>query len=207
MLSGLTGRQPRISAVTRGGLLALGLVLGAGLTACTTVEGTNAMTDVATFEREVAIESMKGMGMLEREQKDENIPARGPLVMPKTASLPAPQSGSNAAALLPADSTDVQVSVAGLSQDEVARMRRARVIDSYTPGGRPLTQAEMQQLTAKFQGTLEVKERPLYLPPAEYYYTSVKGQDTVCLAKNGDLVPLNDPACPPELRKALTAQQ
>lgn len=202
MLSGLTGQRPRFSAVTRGGLLALGLVLSAGLSACTTVEGTNAMVDVGTFEREVAIESMKGMGMLEREGKDENLAPRGPLVMPKSASLPPPQT-STAVASLPVDSAKVTINSTGLSDAEAKRLSKARVVDGFTPGGRPLTQAEIQQLTARFQGTYQVKDRPLYLPPAEYYFTSVKGQDTVCLAKNGDLVPLNDPACPPELRKAL----
>ena len=41
MLSGLTGRRPQFKAVTRGGLLSIGLLLGLGLSACTTVEGTN----------------------------------------------------------------------------------------------------------------------------------------------------------------------
>ncbi|MGV3490657.1 MAG: hypothetical protein ACO1OG_04975 [Devosia sp.] len=198
MRSGLTGQRALF--------LALGLVLAAGLSACTTVEGTNALTDIGTFEREVAIESMKGMGMIGREQKSEDIPTRGPLVMPKTASLPPPQAASTATAQLPANSTEVQFNTAGLSEAEIARLRKVRVLDSFTPGGRPLTQAELQQLTAKFQGNLQMKDRPLYLPPAEYYYTTVKGQDMVCLAANGDLVPLNDPACPPELKKALAAQ-
>lgn len=202
MRSGLTGQRPHFSAVSRAGFLSVGLVLALGLSACTTVEGTNALSDIATFEREVAIESMQGMGMLEREQKDENLTPRGPLVMPKSASLPPPQTSTKSAAL-PEDSSKVSFNTAGLSEAEIKRLRNARVVDGYTPGGRPLTQAELAQLTAKFNGTVEVKERPLYLPPAEYFYTTVQGQDTVCLAKSGQLVPLNDPACPPEIRKAL----
>jgi hypothetical protein len=205
MRSGMTGQRPHLSAVSRAGLLSVGLVLALGLSACTTVEGTNALTDIATFEREVAIESMQGLGMLEREEKDENMTPRGPLVMPKSASLPPPQASTKSAAL-PEDSDKVSFNTAGLSEAEIKRLRNARVVDGYTPGGRPLTQAELAQLTAKFNGTVEVKERPLYLPPAEYFYTTVQGQDTVCLAKNGQLVPLNDPACPPEIRKALAGQ-
>ena len=47
--------------------------------------------------------------------------------------------------------------------------------------------------------------RPLYLPPEEYF-TTVKGQDTVCLAANGEIVPVTDKACPAEVRKALQAK-
>ena len=73
MLSGLTGRRPHFKAVTRGGLLSLGLILGLGLSACTTVEGTNALTDVGTFEREVMSETLRGVGMIDKEQKSEEI--------------------------------------------------------------------------------------------------------------------------------------
>ena len=47
----------------------LPLLLSAGLGACTTVEGTNALTDVGTFEREVATETLKGLGMVPQETK------------------------------------------------------------------------------------------------------------------------------------------
>ena len=114
MLSGLTGRRPVSGALTRGGLLAASLVLALGLGACTTTEGTNALTDIATFEREVAIETMQGMGMMEREQKNEDLSPRGPLVMPKSAALPPPQQGSRSAALLPEDSSKVRIDASGL---------------------------------------------------------------------------------------------
>ena len=207
MLSGLTGRRPVSGALTRGGLLAASLVLALGLGACTTTEGTNALTDIATFEREVAIETMQGMGMMEREQKNEDLSPRGPLVMPKSAALPPPQQGSRSAALLPEDSSKVRIDASGLSQEDISRLRNARVVDNDTLDGRPLTEEETRKLTARMTAARRASgPRPLYMPPVEYF-TTVKGQDTVCLARNGDLVPINDPSCPPEIRKALTAQQ
>lgn len=209
MLSGMTGRRPSFSAVSRAGLLVCGVVFGFGLSACTTVEGTNAMTDIGTFEREVAIESMKGMGMMDREQKDENVTPRGPLVIPKAgAALPAPEDAKDdkTAALLPEDSSSVQIDTSSLSPEDLKRLRNARVVDFHTLDGRPLTPEEQKKLTARMKADkLKAGPRALYLPPEEYY-TTVKGKDTVCLAANGDLVPLDDKACPPEVRKALLAQ-
>lgn len=207
MLSDLTGRRPAFKAVTRGGLLTVGLVLGLGLSACTTTEGTNALSDVGTFEREVLTETMKGMGMLEREEKPEVAERRGPLVLPKTnASLPAPQEGTKSASLLPEDSNRVQIDTSNISEADLKRLRNARVVDLRTLNGRPLTEVETKQLTARMTAAkLKGGPRPLYLPPEEYY-TTVKGQDMVCLAANGELVPLTDKSCPPEIRKALAAQ-
>ncbi|MBN9316914.1 MAG: hypothetical protein J0I99_14325 [Devosia sp.] len=209
MLSGKTGRRPSYSAVSRGGLLAFSLIVGAGLSACTTTEGTNALTDVGTFEREVAVETLKGMGMMDREQKDENVVPRGPLVIPKSAAvLPAPADAKadKTAELLPKDSSTVQIDTTNLSEADLKRLRNARVVDLRTIAGRPLTEAEQRQLTARMTAAkLQSGPRPLYLPPDEYF-TTVKGKDTVCLAANGDLVPLDDKACPPEIRKALLAQ-
>lgn len=206
MLSGLTGRRPTIKAVTRGGLLTVGLLLGLGLSACTTTEGTNALSDIGTFEREVLTETMKGMGVMEREEKAENPERRGPLVLPKSGALPAPQEASNAAALLPQDLTNVQIDTSNISEADLKRLRNARVVDLRTLNGRPLTDVEAKQLTARMTAAkLKGGPRPLYLPPEEYY-TTVKGQDMVCLAANGELVPLTDKSCPPEVRKALTAQ-
>ena len=206
MLSDLTGRRPTFKAVTRGGLLTVGLVLGLGLSACTTTEGTNALSDVGTFEREVLTETMKGMGMMEREEKAENTERRGPLVLPKSGALPAPQAESKTAALIPEDSTNVQIDTTNISEADLKRLRNARVVDLRTLNGRPLTDVEAKQLTARMTAAkLQGGPRPLYLPPEEYY-TTVKGQDLVCLATNGELVPLTDKSCPPEVRKALTAQ-
>ena len=208
MLHMVSGRRPALKAVSRAGLLSLALIIPAALAGCTTTEGTNAFSDVATFEREVAIDTMQGMGMMGREQKDENIQPRGPLVLPKDANLPPPVDGksSTAEALLPTDTNNAQIDARNLSDADIKRLRNARVVDLRTLNGRPLTDAEVKQLTGRFQGAqLKSGARPLYLPPEEYY-TTVKGKDTVCLAANGELVPLDDKACPPEIRKALAAQ-
>jgi hypothetical protein len=200
-----TGRRPALLAVTRGGLLSVGLLLGAGLSACTTVEGTNAMTDIGTFERDVMTETLKGMGMVDSEVKPEETNRRGPLVLPKqTAVLPTPESEDKEVALLPKDSGTVQIDTTGLTDEDMRRLRNARVVDLRTPDGRPLTAVEQKQLTARMTADI-IKNggtRPLYMPP-EKYFTTVKGQDMVCLAANGELVPLNDKACPPEIRAAL----
>ena len=207
MLSGLTGRRPHFKAVTRGAMLSIGLVVGLGLSACTTVEGTNALTDPVTFEREVMSETLRGVGMIDKETKPEETNRRGPLVLPKSgAPLPAPQDADTTADLLPADSDKVTVDTSTLSPEDLLRIKNARVVDVNSSSGRPLTQAEIQKLTAKMkQPVLNKGPRPLYFPPEEYF-TTVKGQDTVCLAPNGELVPLDDKSCPPSVRKALEAQ-
>lgn len=200
MLRELSGRRPVSQAVTRGVLLSLGLLGALSLSACTTTEGTNAFTDIGTFEREVASETLRGLGMIEREQKDEDVTPRGPLVMPKTASLPAPRERT-ASAQLPEDSDTVRIE--GVSEADMKRLRNARVLDGRTQSGRPLTEEETRRMTARMKGAaVQNGDRPLYLPPEEYY-TTVKGQDLVCLAANGELVPLTDPSCPPEIRKSL----
>jgi hypothetical protein len=47
------------------------------------------------------------------------------------------------------------------------------------------------------------QNRSIYTPPEEYFTVTANQQDLVCLAAGGDLVSVNDPACPPEIRKAL----
>lgn len=209
MQSDLTGRRPSFRAVTRGGLLTVGLILGLGVSACTTTEGTNALGDIGTFEREVLNETMQGMGVMDRKAKEESTERRGPLVLPKTnASLPAPPDAkaAKAASLLPEDSSRVQIDASNISDADLKRLRNARVVDLRTLNGRPLTEAESKQLTSRMTAAqLKGGPRPLYLPPEEYY-TTVKGQDMVCLAANGELVPLTDKSCPPEVRRALAAQ-
>lgn len=199
------GRRRAVKAVTRTGLLGLALLVLTGVSACTTIEGTNAMTDFGTFEREVMTSTLQGLGMVERQKKEEPNIRRAPLVLPKqTASLPPPATDTKTA-LLPADSTNVQIDTTGLSEADLKRLRNARVVDLRTLAGRPLTDAEARQLTARMTAAqLKAGPRPLYLPPEEYF-TVVGGKDTVCLAKNGDLVPLSDKSCPEEIRKALQA--
>jgi hypothetical protein len=205
MRSDSTGRRPAVLAVTRAGLLSAAILLGLGVSACTTTEGTSAMTDFGTFEREVMTSTLQGLGVIERQEKEESNQRRAPLVLPKeTASLPAPAGGTKTD-LLPADSNNVQIDTTGLSEDDLKRLRNARVVDLRTLSGRPLTDIEARQLTARMTAAqLKSGPRPLYLPPDEYF-TVVGGQDLVCLAKNGDLVPLTDKACPEEIRKALQA--
>ena len=86
----------------------LGLLAGAalmGLSACTTVEGTNAFTDVGTFEREVVRSTLQGVGMVPREEKDPVRVERGPLVMPPAGS--APSAPTQSVAAIPQASTAV----------------------------------------------------------------------------------------------------
>ena len=201
------GRRPAVLAVTRTGPLSAALLLGLGVSACTTTEGTNAMTDFGTFEREVMTSTLQGLGMVDRQEKEETNQRRAPLVLPKqTASLPAPATETSAA-LLPADSSNVQIDMSGLSEEDLKRLRNARVVDLRTLSGRPLTDVEARQLTARMTAAqLKSGPRPLYLPPDEYF-TVVGGKDMVCLAKNGDLVPLSDKSCPAEIRKALQADR
>src|SRR5690606_39045263 len=90
MRMGLTGK--RASAAAKLGLAALGLLAALSLSACTTVEGTNAMTDFGTFEREVMNTTARGIGLIPGDAPKEDLTqARAPLVLPKDqASLPAP---------------------------------------------------------------------------------------------------------------------
>ncbi len=180
----------------------LGVVLSF-VSACTTVEGTNAFVDAETFEREVMSETLRGLGVIERENKPEIETPRAQLVLPnQTASLPTPTEGNLSA--LPEDSDTVQIDMTNISEEDLRRLRNARVVDLRTFSGRPLTEAETRQLTARMAGERlsHNGRRPLYLPP-DRYFTTVNNVDLICLAPNGDLVPLDDPACPPEIRAAL----
>jgi len=196
----LTGRSSAIAAVTRIGLIAVAL---AALSACTTTEGTNAMGDFGTFEREVMTETLVGLGGIPREMKEEPKTPRAPLVLPKdTRSLPAPTNQTKVAQL-PEDSSKVQIDTTGMSEADIARLLNARVVDLRTIAGRPLTDAETKMLTARMTAArLKPGARPLYLPPEEYF-TTVAGTDMVCSTKSGDLVPLNHKDCPKEIRDAL----
>lgn len=186
------------------------LLAGLGLSACTTVEGVNALSDPATFEREVGISTLQGLGIIDKPAAKAPIKTpRAPLVMPKsTDALPPPQK-SDEAALLPKDSDQVQVDTSALTEEDIKRLRNARVFDFRTASGRPLTEAETAQLKARIASDRLIqskKARPLYVPP-DKYFTTINGKDLLCLSPNGDLVPLDDPACPPEIRAAMLAQQ
>jgi hypothetical protein len=179
------------------------LLVAAGLSACTTTEGTNAFTDFGTFEREVMTSTAQGVGLVPQEVKPDPTNPRGPLVLPKSGQpLPAP-TDDTAVAMLPEDSNSVKIDTTGLSADDLARAKRTKVVSLQTPDGRPLTAAEAQALTARMKEYRVSRERSIFTPPEEYFSVSANQQDLVCLAASGELVSVNDPACPPEIRKAL----
>ncbi len=201
----MTGRASAAPATTR---TAIGLLMLCALPllgACTTVEGTNALTDPVTFEREVMTETLMGVGVIEREDKPDLATRRAPLVLPKDASaLPPPTTEVAVVALLPEDSDNVLLDTTGLTEEDIRRLRNARVVDPTTLAGRRLTEAETRQLTARMVAArVQTGPRPLYVPPEEYFLVTPAGEQLVCLAPNGDLVPVTDPNCPPEIRRAL----
>lgn len=203
MRIGLTGQQ----IARRAGLATLGLVLAVALGACTTVEGTNAMTDVGTFEREVLSSTARGFGLIPGETPKEDLTqARAPLVLPRAGgSLPAP-AAQTAAAQLPSNSDTVRIDTSNLTEADLQRLRNAKVVDLRSVAGRPLTEAEAKQLTARMRAanmnvTVSGK-RPLYLPPEEYF-TRVGDAQLVCSTPTGEVVAISDPKCPEAVRKAL----
>lgn len=207
MLVALTGQSAAIRAAAKAGLAALGLMATLALAACTTVEGTNAMTDFGTFEREVMNTTARGVGLIPGDPpKDDLTMARAPLVLPRSeAALPAPTTAV-ASAQLPANSDTVQIDTTNLSEADMTLLRDARVVDMRTLGGRPLTEAEARQLTARMSAANMAvtanNDRPLYLPPAEYF-TRVGDAQLVCRSASGELVSLRDERCPAEVRNAL----
>ncbi|WP_404405994.1 hypothetical protein [Pelagibacterium halotolerans] len=186
------------------GVVALfGLV---ALNACTTIEGTNAMTDPVTFEREVLRSTLQGVGLVPEEDKTPVSVERAPLVVPAAGTTaPQPQQST---ATIPEDRDEVVVDASGLTQADLQMLRQGRVVDVASTSGRPLTEAETRQLAARmaaYNRQQGIVERNIYLPP-EDYFTRVGGEDLICLAPNGDLVSINDPACPPDVRAQLAAQ-
>lgn len=210
MRIGLSGQWAALSGATKIGLAALAVLAPMLLAACTTVEGTNAMTDFGTFEREVMNTTARGIGLIPGDPPKEDLTqARAPLVLPKSnTALPAP-STQVATAQLPADSNTVRIDTSGLTEADLANLRKARVVDLRSIGGRPLTEDEARALTARMtaagMNVSATGSRPLYLPPAEYF-TRVGDANLICRAANGDLVPLNDARCPEDVRKALRVQ-
>lgn len=179
------------------------LLAAGGLSACTTTEGTNAFTDIGTFEREVMTSTAQGLGLVPREEKPDPTNPRGPLVLPKDGqALPAPSEDTKVA-MLPADSSTVKVDTTGLTPADLERAKRTKVVSLQTPDGRPLTASELQALTARMKEFRVSKQRSIYTPSEQYFQVGTSTQDLVCLAANGSLVSVNDPACPPEIRKAL----
>jgi hypothetical protein len=209
MRNGLTGQISALSTAYRAGLAALGLVATLALAACTTVEGGNALTDFGTFEREVMNTTARGIGLIPNDSSKEDLTAaRAPLVLPRDqTALPTPSTQSPNAQL-PQDSSKVRIDTANLSAADIENLRNARVVDLRSLSGRPLTEAEITQMTARMRAANMAvtgnSTRPLYLPPAEYF-TRVGDAQLVCRAANGDLVSIRDDRCPVEVRRALQA--
>ena len=208
MRIGMTGQQTALRAAYRAGSVALTIVLGLALAACTTVEGTNALTDPATFEREVMTSTAHGIGLIPGEApKDDLTHARAPLVLPKSGqSLPTPTT-EVATAQLPVDSDTVQIDASNLSEADLQRLRNARVVDLRSVSGRALTEEEARTLAVRMRNAnkdvrIDNSQRPLYMPPDEYF-TRVGDANLICSAPGGVLVSINDPQCPQEVRNAL----
>ena len=206
MSSGNIGQRMASPAGIMKLLVLLSPLLLPALAGCTTAEGTNAFATPATFEREVMTSTLQGLDIVPKDEKKPTEQTRAPLVIPKqTAQLPPPTNG-NAASVLPQDSDSPQINTAGLSQADLDKLRNARVVDLNSMAGRPLTDAERKQLTARMQAAnMQVSSngnRALTLPPTSYF-TNYKGKDAICLAKDGTLVSLTDPKCPDEIKKAL----
>ena len=205
-----TGQQTALRAAYRAGSVALTIVLGLALAACTTVEGTNALTDVGTFEREVMSSTAYGIGLIPGQAPKEDLThARAPLVLPASGQALPPPSTQMATAQLPADSDTVQIDVSNLSEADIQRLRNARVVDLRSVAGRPLTEQEARSLTARMSAAnrdvrVDNSARPLYMPPDEYF-TRVGDTNLICSAPGGELVSINDPKCPAEVRNAISS--
>lgn len=213
MRIGMTGQLAALRATSRAGSVALAVVLALALGACTTVEGTNALTDPGTFEREVMSSTARGLGLIPGDAAKEDLTqARAPLVLPQSGQALPPPTTDVAAAQLPTDSDTVQIDASNLTEADLQRLRNAKVVDLRSVSGRPLTEAEARALTARMRAAnMDVRtstaKRPLYMPP-EDYFTRVGDADLVCSTPGGELVSINDPKCPEAVRKALrrTAQ-
>ena len=213
MRIGMTGQWTALGASYRAGSAALAVLLALALAACTTVEGTNALTDPGTFEREVMTSTAHGIGLIPGGAPKEDLTrARAPLVLPQSGqSLPAPTTQVSAAGQLPVDSDNVQIDASNLSEADLQRLRNARVVDLRSVAGRPLTEEEARALTARMRAAnKEVRvsnsKRPLYMPPDDYF-TRVGTADLVCAAPGGELVSITDPKCPEAVRKAVDSSR
>ena len=195
-------------SVPRAAAFAAIVLVGMGLSACTTTEGTNAFASPQTFETEVMDKTAQGLGLIPTPVKPDPTNLRGPLVLPKdTKDLPPPQTADAETAALPVDDTKPKIDTTGLSAADIEHAKHARVVDINTPDGRPLTAAELKKMTARMKGFTLNSKRSIFTPPEQYFSLTAGQQDLVCLAKNGDLVSVNDPSCPIEIRNALLKKQ
>jgi len=193
--------------VRRAASLAALLLVATGLAACTTTEGTNAFTDIGTFEREVLDPTAQGIGLIPKTVKPDPTNPRGPLVMPKsTAVLPPPTTDTTTVAALPVDASQPKIDTAGLNNTDIEKLRHVRVVSLDTPDGRPLTADELKKLTGKMKAFQLQQKRSIFVPPEQYFTVAAGQQNLVCLSTKGDLVPVSDPTCPDSIKKALLKQ-
>jgi hypothetical protein len=159
---------------------------------------------VVQAERPIETSAMAAKAAIRAPVKPDPTDLRAPLVLPKdTRDLPPPQTANADVAALPVDNTKPNIDTAGMSQADIERARHARVVDINTPDGRPLTAAELKTLTAKMKSFTLSSKRSIFTPPEQYFSLDNNQQDLVCLSKTGDLVSVNDPSCPVEIRNAL----
>jgi hypothetical protein len=193
------------------GAVALAAAVLAGLGGCTTLEGNNAFTDMDAFEDDVLVGTLQGIGFVPYETKDPIETTRGPLVMPgDTENLPRPQEDFSEV-MIPQDSDRPTLDTTGLTDQDLVLLGRIRVADDASDpySNRQPEEQELRRLVGQMQATRGIRntgQRPLYLPP-ERYFTTVDDNELVCLAENGDLVPVSDPACPAAIRQALLSGQ
>ncbi|WP_147275972.1 hypothetical protein [Pelagibacterium lacus] len=179
----------------------LAVAAGLALSACTTVEGTNALVDPLTFEREVMRSTLQGVGMVPGEEKPMVSGQRSPLVLPASGVTPPPPGTSTA--VIPTDSNTAALNTAGLTTADLQALRSGRVISADALSGRPLTEAEARQLAARAAAQNANTQRNIYLPPADYFQT-INGRSLICQAPDGQLVSITDSRCPAEVRASLT---
>ena len=163
----------------------------------------------ATFEREVMTSTLQGLDLVPQGRpRSPTTRPRGPLVMPKAdGAAAAADQATTDTAMLPADSNNPQIDTAGLSEADIdSACATPASSTSARSSGRPLTDAERKQLTARMQAAnMQVSadgNRPLTLPPV-YYFTDYKGKARGLPGRGRHLVSVNDPKCPDEIRKAL----
>ncbi len=191
----LTGRHTATLAVL--------LLVSVGLSACTTTEGTNAFTSPQTFETEVMDKTAQGLGLIPAPVKPDPTNPRGPLVIPRDTNVLPPPETDTKVAELPVDNSQPQIDTNGLSQSDIERLRHVRVVDVNTPRRPSADRRRVADADLAHEG-LHAQFEALDLHPARAVFLGRRRQkDLVCLAKDGDLVSVNDPNCPLEIRNAL----
>jgi hypothetical protein len=146
----------------------------------------------------------QGLGLVPKSVKPDPTNNRGPLVLPKdTTNLPPPQTDTQEVAALPKNADQPDINTAGLSNDDIEKLRHVRVVDVNTPDGRPLSAAELQKLVGKMKSYQLSQKRSIFVPPESYFQVGADTGSLVCLSGTGDLVSVDDPSCPASIRAAL----